>query len=221
MPQTTRNGRNRTQRSASDLQPKLREKIVTAALQEFAAVGFEAASVLRIAAAAGVHHPHIYYYFRNKEELWREASTRAFAPIFETVQIEQPKLAGLSLLEACEYAIRTFTRFSADNPLAALIVTRETLSPGSRLDWLTENMLSPLHQILVPLLEAGVASGVIRPIPVPHFMQAMVGAVVSFFNSGAALRSLYGIDPLAPETVDTHVDFIATLLIDGIRPRPA
>lgn len=221
VPEPGRSGRRRPQRQPTDLQPRLRDKIVVAALQEFAFVGFEAASVLRIATAAGVHHPHIYYYFRSKEDLWREASTQAFAPIFERVAIEGPKLLDLGPVEACEHAIRTFTRFSAENPLAALIVTRETLNPGTRLDWLTEHLLAPLHQIMVPLLEHGMAVGVFRPIPIPHFMQAMVGAVVSFFSSGPALRPLYGIDPLAPDSIDRHVDFIADLLIEGIKARPA
>lgn len=220
VPEFGKSGRRRSPRQPSALQPRLREKIVSAAAQEFATVGFDAASVLRIAMAAGVHHPHIYYYFRSKEELWREASTRAFAPIFERVAIEGPKLAHLGPIEACEHAIRTFTRFSAENPVAALIVTRETLNPGSRLDWLTEHLLTPLHQIMVPLLEHGMAVGVLRPIPIPHFMQAMVGAVVSFFSSGPALRPLYGIDPLTPESIERHVDFMASLLIEGIRARP-
>lgn len=214
---STKTTRKRASRQKTELQPNLREAILLAAMQEFADAGFDAASILRIAAAAGVHHPHIYYYFKNKEQLWREAATRAFAPLQVQVEAGRPLLAQVPPLEALAVAIRQFAHFSAQNRLAALIVARESLSPGARLDWLSENILLPLHQILIDILQDAIDKGIIRPVPITSVIQAMIGAVVTYFGGAAALVRLHGVDPLAPLSIETHTEFLVELFVNGLR----
>ena len=48
-----------------------RERIVTAAITLFAAKGYDRTPVREIVEAAGVTKPVLYYYFRNKEDLFR------------------------------------------------------------------------------------------------------------------------------------------------------
>ncbi len=55
-----------------------RTALLDAALQEFAAHGFEGASTRTIAAAAGTHQPQINYHFDSKEELWKAAVDHLF-----------------------------------------------------------------------------------------------------------------------------------------------
>ncbi|MCF4165581.1 TetR/AcrR family transcriptional regulator [Zavarzinia compransoris] len=215
----TKTTRKRASRQKADLQPNLREAILLAAMQEFACAGFDAASILRIAAAAGVHHPHIYYYFKNKEQLWREAATRAFAPLRTQVETGRPLLAQVPPLDAFAVAIRQFAHFSADNRMAALIVARETLAPGTRLDWLAENILLPLHQILIDILGDAIDKGIIRPVPITSVIQAMIGAVVTYFGGGAALVRLHGVDPLSPLSIETHTEFLVDLFVNGLRTK--
>ncbi|MDD3444984.1 MAG: TetR/AcrR family transcriptional regulator [Zavarzinia sp.] len=209
--------RKRAPRQRPELQPNLREQILTAALGEFASAGFDAASILRIAAAAGVHHPHIYYYFKNKGELWREVATRAFVPLNSAIEEGRPLLDQVPPLDALGAAIRQFALFSADNPRAGLIVARETLSPGPRLDWLIDALLRPLHQVMVTILERAIAEGAIRPVPIPSVIQTMIGAVVSYFSGGAALRKLYDIETLSPPAIETHTEFLVELILRGLR----
>ena len=54
----------------ADLEDGRRERILTAAAEEFAGRGYEAASVNRIIAAAGISKGSLYYYFDDKEDLF-------------------------------------------------------------------------------------------------------------------------------------------------------
>ena len=49
-----------------------RENLVRAALQEFATRGYDGSSVRGICAAAGVTTGALYFFFKNKENLFRE-----------------------------------------------------------------------------------------------------------------------------------------------------
>src|SRR4051794_8205845 len=69
-----------------------RERILAAALAEFAEHGFAGASPRAGATAAGVQHPLVSYHFESKEGLWRavlEATVGAFTQQFKA------RLAGL------------------------------------------------------------------------------------------------------------------------------
>jgi AcrR family transcriptional regulator len=51
----------------------LRERIVSAAIDEFARAGFEGARIERVARAAGCSRPLVYFYFRDKQALFAAA----------------------------------------------------------------------------------------------------------------------------------------------------
>jgi AcrR family transcriptional regulator len=73
------------------LDPDRRQRLLQAAAQEFAAEGFEGASLGRIAEGAGVSKPALYYYFEDKADLFvtvvREAWEQLSRPV-ERVSID-------------------------------------------------------------------------------------------------------------------------------------
>jgi len=95
---------------------KRRELIVEAALEEFGQRGYEAASVGRIAAAAGVSRTVLYDHFTSKHELFTEL-----------LQAEQKELIGYlsaafdsagTTEDRWRAAFDAFFRFVEDRPLA-------------------------------------------------------------------------------------------------------
>ncbi|MEE8277410.1 MAG: TetR/AcrR family transcriptional regulator [Thermoanaerobaculia bacterium] len=52
------------------IEPQKRQRLLQAAAQEFAAAGFQKASLGRIAEGAGVSKPALYYYFEDKADLF-------------------------------------------------------------------------------------------------------------------------------------------------------
>ncbi len=64
---------------------KTREKILSAARDLFAKMGFAAASISKIAAKARINQSLIYHHFGSKEELWK-AVKHGFSQAFEQVR---------------------------------------------------------------------------------------------------------------------------------------
>lgn len=77
-----------------------REAILAAALDEFAARGFEAARLDDVARRAGVAKGTIYLYFRDKETLFQELIRATLTPLVGTIEsmgaadLPLPSLAG-------------------------------------------------------------------------------------------------------------------------------
>ena len=63
-----------------------RENLVRAALQEFATRGYDGSSVREICAAAGVTTGALYFFFKNKENLFREAISPVMEPLEDLIR---------------------------------------------------------------------------------------------------------------------------------------
>lgn len=65
----------------SSIRERNKELILRAASEEFADKGFAASKTSDIAAKAGVPKPNVYYYFKSKENLYREVLESTSNPI--------------------------------------------------------------------------------------------------------------------------------------------
>ena len=137
------------------------QKLLDAAVGAFSENGFKGTSTRDIADRAGVHHPLITYHFKNKDQLWRAAADRIFrefniALVKATSDIpeDQPR-------KRAETFIRTYVRYAHRQPALHKFILQESSHPSARLDWLVENHLRPLFEIVVKSLrelqEIGVA----------------------------------------------------------------
>ena len=88
----------RSARLNQELRERSRERILTAALEVFAAKGYEAASISDITTAAGVSRGLVSYYFATKEHLAAELLDRWLDGIAAILTIEgtpDERLAGI------------------------------------------------------------------------------------------------------------------------------
>ncbi|MCT7004683.1 TetR/AcrR family transcriptional regulator, partial [Salmonella enterica subsp. enterica serovar Carrau] len=65
----------------SSIRERNKEKILRAASEEFADKGFAATKTSDIAAKAGLPKPNVYYYFKSKDNLYREVLESIIEPI--------------------------------------------------------------------------------------------------------------------------------------------
>lgn len=68
-----------------DLEPDRQERLLTAAADEFAERGYEAASLNRIIDRSGISKGSLYYYFDDKADLFATAMERATAMLIQRV----------------------------------------------------------------------------------------------------------------------------------------
>lgn len=137
------------------------QKLLDAAIEAFSENGFKGTSTRDIADRAGVHHPLITYHFKNKDQLWRAATDRIFREFHVSllkamadIPEMDPKARGVAF-------IHTYVKYSFSQPALHKIILQESSYPSERLDWLVENHLKPLFDMvkgqLIKLQDLGVS----------------------------------------------------------------
>jgi AcrR family transcriptional regulator len=161
-----------------------RASILNAALAEFAARGFEGASIRAIADRLGLQHPLITYHYRSKDILWRAAAEHAFAQIraeWDSVAPGSSDLSPLALLRQ-EYTI--LFRYTVAFPEFHRFMRQETLTNNPRLKWVAETVLAPLLGRLLPQIIEAQKQGLLPAVdPILfHYMMVSLTATLSEFG---------------------------------------
>jgi len=99
------------------LKDKIRNRIITAALQEFSGNDYEKASMRHISKAAGISVSNMYNYYRNKEELFESI----IKPVYETVK----NLFRQSLMQAAEKAVEGKNTLTAIDDIFKAIINMD------------------------------------------------------------------------------------------------
>lgn len=209
----------RTKRAPPTKSVATADRILEAALEEFALLGFDGARMTSIAERAGINHPLIHHYFGSKEALWQTAVQHAFAPLAGAHQEALLELRDAKPLDVIRIMTRRFILFSARNPHVGMIVSHESMIGGPRLAWLAKSMLKPVYEGIGTMLDVAMKNGDIKPLPKANVIQALIGAIVQFYSAGPLMKALYGIDPLSPHCVQEHADVIMDIVFSGIMVR--
>lgn len=129
----------RARRSARTRLPgaERRELIVDAATAEFAQLGYEGASVGRIARAAGVTRTVLYDHFPSKHALFVELLRTQYAALLSF--LSEPIASEAPMRERMRATYDAFFRFVEERPLAwrLLFPTRPPLDPAVADDYRT------------------------------------------------------------------------------------
>ena len=110
----------------STIRERNKELILRAASEEFADKGFAATKTSDIAAKAGLPKPNVYYYFKSKENLYREVLESIIAPI---MQASTPFNPDGDPKEVLSGYIRSKIRISRDLPHARCSPARSCTVP--------------------------------------------------------------------------------------------
>ena len=136
-----------------------REAILTAALDEFSARGFEAARLDDVAKRAGVAKGTIYLYFRDKESLFQELISVMLAPLVAI--IERMGAADVPIALMSEHIVDMFVREVYETRRKDVI--RLILSEGRRFPHIAEfyyrEVLSRIIAAVRALLRRAAARG--------------------------------------------------------------
>ena len=198
--------------SRAEKRDQTRDRIVAAAVVEFAEHGFAASSTRDIAARAGVTQGLVTYHFASKDDLWRAAADRIFAALGDEMSIRAgrardprypARMRAARSRPTCGSPPTTPSCSISWSTRAATATTgcagwsRPTWRRGSR-GWPT----SPDSPF--PTREPEIA---------PHFYYALAGAASLIFTVAPECAALTGVDPLAPDEVDRHVDLVVRLFL--------
>ena len=145
-----RRGRGRPKDTDSDTSAA----ISRAALQRFAAQGFEATSLREIAGDAGVDVALISYRFGGKQGLWKDIVSQAGADLSVALEQVPGNSEEASAQQRLDHSARAFLAYLLDRPEVPRLLLRDITIDSDRSQWLLETLSLPLHRHFIDLAQA-------------------------------------------------------------------
>ncbi|MBX7494314.1 TetR family transcriptional regulator [Qipengyuania sp. 6B39] len=147
---TDRRGRGRPSEPNTDTSAA----IANAALQRFAAQGFEATSLREIAKDAGVDVALISYRFGGKHGLWKEIVSQAAVDLHDALDLALRERNAGTAQDRLAHSSRAFLAYLLDRPEVPRLLLRDITVHSDRSQWLLETLSLPLHQHFIALAQA-------------------------------------------------------------------
>jgi TetR/AcrR family transcriptional regulator len=199
-----------------NLKPSLRtrHRILTASRRLFAEHGFDAASIRAISETSGANRALIYYYFKDKEALYRAVLKDSLDPMLAIW--EDPRLqAPSSAWERVSRYFEGFIRFHARNEDLRKILALEITRCGKHLRWIVRQYFSKNYGNLERIISDGMARGEFRSTDPRLTATTCIGLVVFHFVSQPIQKELDPKARLNPAELHAH---IMDLLHQGLAP---
>lgn len=199
---------------------RTRERILQAALAEFAAKGMGGTRVDEIAARAGANKRMIYHYFGSKADLFLAVLEHTYAMIREGERALS--LADLDPPSAMRRLIEfTFDHFVA-HPEFITLLNSENLHRARHLARSTRvrEMHSPLVATIATIISRGAARGDFRDDVDPMQLYISIAGLGYFYLSNIhTLATIFGQDLGAPEARASRRRHMVEVILGYLRPQ--
>lgn len=200
--------------------PSARERVLRAALEVFADVGYDAAGTTEVARRAGVTQPLVHYHFATKELLWQAAVAELFARLAELGDAGAASLRDLDPVSRLKVMLRRYVQFSAAHPEVSRFLQREGVRDSARLRWLVEQHARPLSQAIAALLADAQSHGALKHLDVRALSCLIVTAGAQVFTVPALVAAEHDLDVRDPAVIDRYADTLIEVLFHGAVTAP-
>lgn len=185
--------------SQSERSQETRNRILDAALTEFAANGLAGARTERIAEIAGVNKALIFYYFESKERLYLAALEMIAARVRDStmaVFLRPQESPGERVLRT---ALNHFDRVLGQREFQSMMqqeMMRLHKGEEGALPIVVKKVFEPMLIMYRVLVREGIACGELIETDWVQIHLASLGANVMYFVSAPVWRIVFGDDPL-------------------------
>lgn len=191
-----------------------RTNLLEAALREFAAHGFEAASTRAIAAAAQTQQPQINYHFASKEALWKASVDHLFGRLDTLVNEHLSPTDTSTEVDEFTAWVRAFVHAVAELPQLNRIMVQEATIDSERLQWIVDRHSRARFDAVTARWNSLRAAGVVPDIDETAFYYMLIGAASLPFVNAPEAR-LLGRNTLDDRFVELHADAVVALVTGG------
>jgi TetR/AcrR family transcriptional regulator, regulator of cefoperazone and chloramphenicol sensitivity len=194
-------------------------RLLEAAGEIFAEVGYRAATIRQICEKAGANVAAVNYYFRDKEGLY----LAVLRSVPDAHAEKYPSSRGLNASASGEARLRAYIEallhrvFDPGRPgWHAKILAREMVEPTRALDSLLEEVARPLHREL-----ADIVRQILGPAAADDDVRlcafSILGQCVYYHHARTVLRRLYPAETYAPADVARLADHISEFSLAALR----
>ena len=195
-----------------------REKILGAAVEEFARYGLGGARVDRIAQRAGANKRMLYYYFGDKEGLFLAALENRYDHIRSAERMLD--LEDLDPREALERLVRFTWEYFLEHPEFMTLLNSENLHKGRhvRKSKRVQDMHSPLVETLRAVLRKGEAQRMFRRgvDPVQLYI-SIAGEIYFYLSNRYTLSRIFDRDLMAPRALAARSRHVTQMILNSLR----
>jgi AcrR family transcriptional regulator len=206
-----------TQRATRELPQadEVRSRILSAAEQVFAERGYAGATTREIAERAGIGKRMLFYYYPNKETVYRAVLERIIAGLVAIYQDTRNEPGPIGLADAIE----AITYFTAQNLPAMKVWLREIIDDGPHLPDLARRYIAPLYDQAGAGVARNMASGIFRPGDPEQVLVSVGGITLFYFLIAPMLRFVWDRDPLSSDAVSERARAARDCLLHGLAGR--
>jgi len=212
-------GDNLTPVLAHAKRPATIRRILRAAETIFAERGLAGARTTAIARAARVNKALLYYYFRDKEDIYRFTVQMVFSQL--RAQVGAALEGSGPPHRRLRGYVNAYFDFVAEHPTYPRLIQRQLMSHGPGLGGIVDNYFRPLNDLLMATIRAGTAAGEFRKVDPRQTALTLVAMMVFYFAGAPVLGELWHCDPLKPARLVARraavLDFLEHGLFTGFR----
>jgi AcrR family transcriptional regulator len=196
-----------------------RQRILDAALAEFAEKGLAGSRVDEIAARAGANKRMLYAHFGSKEELWMVVLERAYAA--KRVEERSVEVEHLPPAEAMARLVGFNLRYTARHPEFVALLNQENLHQAAYLRRSEDvpALYSPIVDTLRGVLSRGVAQGEFRAGVDPVQLYISILALGHFYVANRhTLSTIFGAPLDTEAAIAAREAHITDVVLGYLRP---
>ncbi len=163
-----------------DADSNTRTAILTAARSVFAQKGFEGTTIREVAKAARVNNAMIYYFFKDKSNLYRSVIADSFTALAAIWKNDIFRSSG-SVRKKIETFIDGYIRFHQKNEDLRRIMAMEFAGSWENVCWICEEYFSESYSPLAELIREGIRTGELKQLDPGMALTSLIGIIVHNF----------------------------------------
>ncbi|MEN0107598.1 MAG: TetR/AcrR family transcriptional regulator [Pseudomonas sp.] len=196
----------------TSIRERNKELILRAASEEFADKGFAATKTSDIAAKAGLPKPNVYYYFKSKENLYREVLESIVEPLLAA---SQPFNQGGQPGDVLRAYIRSKIRISRDLAYASKVFASEIMHGAPHLSAEQTAQLNEQAKHNISCIQAWIDQGLMAKVDPHHLLFSIWAATQTYADFDWQISIVTGKAKLDDADYEAAAETIIRMVIGG------
>jgi TetR/AcrR family transcriptional regulator len=198
-----------------------KEKIIKAAITEFALKGLDGARVDEVARRSGVNKTLLYQYVGNKDDLF----TAALEAAYQSIRERQKDFVSRQMdpEDGVRQLVHLLMSIWVEHQDYGKLLASENFHGGKHVkrSKLIGEMYGQLVDALTDLLKRGAAQGVFRANIDPVDLYISISSLSAYYVAHQhTLNAIFHIDVLAPKRLKQREDHIAEMVLRFVKRNP-